>query len=362
MDNNENSSNIELNLTRNLQQMLTESLRNYFTVRPRNSRSTNNTQRSNAQRNSTSSPSSTVTRTNVINYAQIITMLRELIRSNDNVIERYNSAIHAHFQNNRDIIDIIRILTNQLPVRNHSPHLFVNPSLRNYFSPNLPNQQPLFPNNLHSYMFYPSTERRQNGQMFQDVIVRPTTEQIDRASESFEYNESLMLLNTQCPITMNEFQPGDRIRRIYHCRHSFHEDSFMLWFRNHVRCPICRFDIRDHVHNTPNFTDSSASVPGEGVNNDNANDDDDDDDDEANNASTPEYLRDNSGGELPMPALTTHNNLGNSIELLLRAALSADNSQNYTFETINNHTMLPILSFEFPFEYTEYDSSNNVLP
>jgi hypothetical protein len=59
----------------------------------------------------------------------------------------------------------------------------------------------------------------------------------------------LHLINHRCPITLEEFQENDNIRRIRHCGHCFNEESIQHWFRNNVRCPVCRLDIRDISEN-----------------------------------------------------------------------------------------------------------------
>ena len=81
--------------------------------------------------------------------------------------------------------------------------------------------------------------------LFQNVIVSPTTEQINNATEVFEYSSNLDLINHSCPITLEEFQENDTIRRIRQCGHCFNEEPIQNWFRNNVRCPVCRLDIRD---------------------------------------------------------------------------------------------------------------------
>jgi len=85
--------------------------------------------------------------------------------------------------------------------------------------------------------------------LFQNVIVSPTAEQIENATEVFSYTEDLDLINHSCPITLEEFQENDNIRRIRHCGHCFNEESIQHWFRNNVRCPVCRLDIRDISEN-----------------------------------------------------------------------------------------------------------------
>ena len=105
--------------------------------------------------------------------------------------------------------------------------------------------------------------------LFQNVIVSPTSEQIDNATEVFTYTEGLQLLNHRCPITLEDFQENDNIRRIRYCGHCFNEESIQHWFRNNVRCPVCRLDIRDVSENV---------IERENTNVNNRNDEDTDED------------------------------------------------------------------------------------
>jgi len=85
--------------------------------------------------------------------------------------------------------------------------------------------------------------------LFQNVVVSPTSEQIENATEVFSYTNDLDLINHSCPITLEEFQENDNIRRIRSCGHCFNEESIQQWFRRNVRCPVCRLDIRDVSEN-----------------------------------------------------------------------------------------------------------------
>ena len=51
---------------------------------------------------------------------------------------------------------------------------------------------------------------------------------------------------TRCPIDLIDFTEDDSIMRIDHCGHLFRESNLRIHFRNNTRCPLCRFDIRDH--------------------------------------------------------------------------------------------------------------------
>ena len=91
---------------------------------------------------------------------------------------------------------------------------------------------------------------------YEDVIVSPTQQEIDNAVEVFVYTENRTQPNSRCPITMEEFTVGDRISRIRYCEHMFREDAINNWFRLNVRCPVCRYDIREY---TNNITDTSSN-------------------------------------------------------------------------------------------------------
>lgn len=106
----------------------------------------------------------------------------------------------------------------------------------------------------------------QNPSLFQNVIVSPTSEQITNATETILYDSNMDFINDRCPITLEEFQENERVVRITHCGHTFGESSIQNWFRTNVRCPVCRFDIRD----APVTTDSDESFDIE-YNNNNSN-------------------------------------------------------------------------------------------
>lgn len=78
----------------------------------------------------------------------------------------------------------------------------------------------------------------------QDIVVRPTLEQIEDAIESVIYDPSFSQL--QCPISLEAFDDGEEICRIIHCGHLFKKTSLMSWFERNVRCPVCRYDIREY--------------------------------------------------------------------------------------------------------------------
>jgi len=89
-----------------------------------------------------------------------------------------------------------------------------------------------------NYITPPRTTR------FQDPVpVIPTPQQLDNATllqQATSEEESL-----QCAVCQDAYTEGQAIRTIRHCGHSFHKTCIDPWFQGNVRCPVCRYDIRD---------------------------------------------------------------------------------------------------------------------
>ena len=79
--------------------------------------------------------------------------------------------------------------------------------------------------------------------LFQDVRVSATNEQISNATETFNYRSGESV-HTNCPITLEDFQDNEPVCQIRQCGHLFRETAIKNWFRQNVRCPVCRYDIR----------------------------------------------------------------------------------------------------------------------
>jgi len=85
----------------------------------------------------------------------------------------------------------------------------------------------------------------------ENVVIAPTAEQIANSTEELVYSSDVLLSNTSCPITLEDFQDGDALQRILQCRHTFKRAAIQNWFQRNVRCPVCRCDIRDYVRPEP---------------------------------------------------------------------------------------------------------------
>jgi hypothetical protein len=84
------------------------------------------------------------------------------------------------------------------------------------------------------------------------VIIRPTNEQIQHASRVIRYGDISNPLSETCPISLERFDNEDMVRQILHCGHIFCQNQFQEWFNNNVRCPVCRYDIRNYRTNNRN--------------------------------------------------------------------------------------------------------------
>jgi len=81
-------------------------------------------------------------------------------------------------------------------------------------------------------------------QALEDVIVRPTDHEIENATELILYDNSVP--HSQCSITLEPFVEDEEICRIKYCSHCFKKDAIYDWFHRNVRCPVCRYDIREY--------------------------------------------------------------------------------------------------------------------
>jgi|UniRef100_A0A6C0IS45 hypothetical protein len=98
------------------------------------------------------------------------------------------------------------------------------------------------------------------GPELRNVIVRPSNAEIERSTRIFTYSQDMELLNSRCYITMEDFEEGDNLRQILHCRHTFKTEPLMNWFRESVRCPVCRYDVRDYIPTYISEVETNESI------------------------------------------------------------------------------------------------------
>jgi hypothetical protein len=168
----------------------------------------------------------------------------------------YNLNIHQYQENMRQFLDTMDSLerhmftsrTNQNRSRTTDvPPLFV-PSSSN-------TRQPRPRSNIWENID-PLLIRRMRPN-YQDVAVRPTNEQILNATEQFVFNSADAPITNEedntrprCPITLDNFNNGEIVTRIRSCGHTFQSAAIINWFNSNVRCPVCRYDIREWTNGT----------------------------------------------------------------------------------------------------------------
>jgi hypothetical protein len=82
---------------------------------------------------------------------------------------------------------------------------------------------------------------------FYDAVqVVPTQTQIDNATRNVNYSEIETPTNNSCPITLERFERTSPVTQILYCGHIFSSTGLDSWLRTNVRCPVCRYDIREY--------------------------------------------------------------------------------------------------------------------
>jgi hypothetical protein len=184
----------------------------------------------------------------------IIQSLRESMQIYSENFREYTTTVRIYLQ-------IIELLLRQEQIPLENTRRSTNRTRSSEQSP-LPRRQNRNRPTQLSYLIYSLNDLSGNlirPNRFQDVTVRPSQEQINRATTLFNYSRDLILTNHSCPILLEDFEEGEPIRRIINCGHSFCEESIQNWFQTNVRCPVCRYDIRD----TPPTTNNNTTIIGE---------------------------------------------------------------------------------------------------
>ena len=200
----------------------------------------------------------------------IIQLLREVLHSHDDRMREYS-------ENMRTILQILSLLVQRqyysrsyvdplYDYTNREQNTQTNRTSANRRSeiprPTTRTRQNNYQSQILSYVIYPFLDlsgTNLNQTRYQDVTVSPTEQQINSATRIITYDESIELINHRCPISLADFEEGEDIRQIIHCGHCFCEDSIQNWFRSNVRCPVCRYDIRDY--SLPDIIDASLNTP-----------------------------------------------------------------------------------------------------
>ena len=93
---------------------------------------------------------------------------------------------------------------------------------------------------------------------FNSIPVVPTLQEIINSTRVVRYDSINEPLNESCPISLENFRNDEYVTQINFCGHIFKSDQLNNWFTTNVRCPVCRYDIRNATTNT---TINTSSIP-----------------------------------------------------------------------------------------------------
>jgi hypothetical protein len=324
------------------------------------SMNTNNNINSNSYDISTNSICNVINEYNVNILEYNINMREYIIRENNisnnsaeysNNFGEYNNNISEYNNNIRRFLDLMSNINNNANIDRINNRNILRENRRQFVRPNTTHYRQRNTNantQQNNRGLYNETSRQLLSYLwpnrtFTNVVVRPSERQITDATRNIIFNENEQYNNVSCPITMEEFNNGEQVFQIKHCGHNFREDALRNWFRTNVRCPVCRYDIRDYT----------ISVSSDDIVNDVSGNIDVSNNETFNNRNTPNNENiDNSGNRIPrnMSTRISSNNLSNFIE-------------NFVTENINNYvenmnSTLGEFDIIFPIIYYT-DSSGN---
>ena len=81
---------------------------------------------------------------------------------------------------------------------------------------------------------------------YDNITVAPTRTQIENSTRILQFTEITDPINNSCPITLERFDENSNVTQILQCGHIFTPSGIESWFQTNVRCPVCRYDIRDY--------------------------------------------------------------------------------------------------------------------
>jgi len=192
----------------------------------------------------------------------IITNLRELYESNNNVLTNITHVTNPNFRNsnitnlvdnlittNNEILNTIMNLTNQHVLNNNNNRQNNNNNIRQQNNSNRQNNNNnIRQQNRQNYLNNPTISNLVHT-FFDPIEIYPTPYQIELATRVARFGDIVNPLNLACPISLENFNDNDQVLVIRQCNHIFSNTALNSWFRTNCRCPVCRYDIRDHVSN-----------------------------------------------------------------------------------------------------------------
>ena len=107
---------------------------------------------------------------------------------------------------------------------------------------NLPRNRILFNRNRYSY-----DSLNNNSDMFINRFNNSSHSLENTLSKTSEFIVNNSGLDKNCPICLNSYKNGDRVR-ILPCMHYYHRACIDNWFKESTKCPICQYDLNQEEY------------------------------------------------------------------------------------------------------------------
>lgn len=196
-------------------------------------------------------------------YLSIIQTIRDIGTQYNNNMREYNTNVRQLLNILNEVHRDIRTLNtmNEQPSVNSQSNQVPRPENSRFYDGifTQPNGSNSRPNQNRSYNTTPLQTQPSNNifdvllqaiplaSNMENVVVRPSQEQIRNATRSIIYSSNnTRIMNNTCPITLEPFEEQQMLTQIIYCGHVFSQDGINRWFEGNVRCPICRYDIRNY--------------------------------------------------------------------------------------------------------------------
>ena len=186
----------------------------------------------------------------------------------------------------------------------------------------------------------------------QNVIVHPTHDEISRATHIIRYGNITNPQNSTCPISLQGFVDDTEVMRIRFCGHLFIPEQLEMWFRENVRCPLCRYDIRNYLGS------ASQSNRSENIdNNEDITENNDYNHDASNNITSTNVSGNNDGTMVFSRSLVSTN--VNELQNQLQSFIEDINRSIANNPVINTRSIVPLQIDGF--QDSNLDISNSLL-
>jgi len=222
ISNNNRQINSMLELMKNNEQMLSILINDEFNLNE--TENNNNQPNSNNPNINLNTPHNTPSNTpsNMSSNNDINTLYSVLNQTRENIFNTNLDQLFSSFSNNLNRPNNLNVDNNLNENNIYTRHFIIR--------------------NPNTYSFF----NNDDDDFFNPIVIRPTQEQINNATEECIFSSIIDPPNSSCPISLVQFQNNDTVFKIKQCGHLFFKNQLENWLLENTKCPLCRYDIRDY--------------------------------------------------------------------------------------------------------------------